>query len=303
MLRPNDVLVLNETRVLPARLLATRAETGGRVELLLLRHGDGDAWWALGRPGRALKPGVSLQVEVPGAAPALLVVRAVADGQYAIGYAGDWAALLERAGHVPLPPYIRRPDEPADRERYQTVFARVPGAVAAPTAGLHFTQSLLAEAEARGVAIARVVLHVGPGTFRPVTAERAEDHVLDPEAYEIPSTAAAALRAARAAGGRVIAVGTTVVRTLETGASLLTDEERASGEVVRAGSGRSALLIVPGHTFGAVDALVTNFHLPRSSLLFLVSALAGRERVMAAYERAVAERMRFYSYGDAMFIA
>jgi len=302
-LRAGDVLVLNETRVLPARLLATRAATGGRVELLLLRPAEGDAWWALARPGRALKPGVGLQVEVPGSAPASLVVRAMGEGMYALAYAGDWTALLERAGHVPLPPYIRRPDEPADLERYQTVFARVPGAVAAPTAGLHFTPELLAAAEARGVALARVVLHVGPGTFRPVTADDPRAHVLVPEAYEIPAAAAFALRAARAAGGRVIAVGTTVVRTLETGAALLGADERARGEVVRAGSGRSSLLIVPGHRFGAVDALVTNFHLPRSSLLFLVSALAGRDRVMAAYERAIAEGFRFYSYGDAMFIA
>jgi S-adenosylmethionine:tRNA ribosyltransferase-isomerase len=204
---------------------------------------------------------------------------------------------------MPLPPYIRRPDTAQDRERYQTVFARVPGAVAAPTAGLHFTPEFLAAAEARGVALARVVLHVGPGTFKPVTVEDPRAHQLDAEWYEIPSAAAAALRAARGAGGRVIAVGTTVTRTLETGAAALDDAARAAGEVVAAGSGWSDRLIVPPYTFGAVDALVTNFHLPRSSLLFLVSALAGREAVLAAYARAVEERFRFYSYGDAMFIA
>jgi S-adenosylmethionine:tRNA ribosyltransferase-isomerase len=302
-LRPHDVLVLNETRVLPARLLATRSATGGRVELLLVRPGRGDRWWAMGRPGRALKPGGELLVEGEDGPPARLVVVAIEDGLYALSHAGDWADLMARRGHVPLPPYIRRGDEPADRERYQTVYARVPGAIAAPTAGLHFTPEILERASSLGVALARVVLHVGPGTFRPVTADDPRAHVLDPEAYEIPPAAAGAIALARAKGGRVIAVGTTVVRTLETGASLLDDSSRARGEVVRAGGGTSGMLIVPGHAFRAVDALVTNFHLPRSSLLFLVSAFAGRERVLAAYARAVAEGMRFYSYGDAMFIA
>jgi S-adenosylmethionine:tRNA ribosyltransferase-isomerase len=301
-LRSGDALVLNETRVLAARILASRPGTGGRVELLLVRPGGGDEWWALAKPGRALKPGGTLKVEGPDGFAARLAVRGGEDGTYAIGYAGDWAELMARAGHVPLPPYIKRPDEPADRERYQTVFARVPGAVAAPTAGLHFTPQLLAAAEAKGISIVRVVLHVGPGTFRPVTAENVEGHKLDPEAYEIPTEAAAALAATRARGGRIVAVGTTVVRTLETGALALTDDARARGEVVRAGAGASSLLIVPGHDFRAVDALVTNFHLPRSSLLFLVAAFVGKERMFSAYARAVAEGFRFYSYGDAMFI-
>jgi S-adenosylmethionine:tRNA ribosyltransferase-isomerase len=230
-------------------------------------------------------------------------VRAVADALYALSYDGDWARLFEEAGHVPLPPYIRRPDTSADRERYQTVFARVPGAIAAPTAGLHFTPELLARAAAQGVATARIVLHVGPGTFKPVTVEDPAAHVLDPEEYEISDDAALRLAAARRGGGRVIAVGTTVARTLETGAAALTDEARASGEVVAAGSGWTGKLIVPPYEFRGLDGLVTNFHLPRSSLLFLVSALAGRERVLAAYARAIAEGFRFYSYGDAMFIA
>jgi S-adenosylmethionine:tRNA ribosyltransferase-isomerase len=304
LLRAGDVLVLNETRVIPARLFATRPETGTRVELLLVRSGEAGTWWAMARPGRALKAGRALVVDSgPDGAPARLEVRAAEGGLYALAYDGDWARLWEAAGHVPLPPYIRRNDTIDDRARYQTVFARVPGAIAAPTAGLHFTPELLARAEARGVSLARVVLHVGPGTFKPVTVEDPHAHQLDAEYYEIPAEAALRLRAARAAGGRVIAVGTTVTRTLETGARALSPEARAAGEVVAAGQGWTDHLIVPPYEFQAVDALVTNFHLPRSSLLFLVSALAGREAVLAAYRRAIEEGFRFYSYGDAMFVA
>jgi S-adenosylmethionine:tRNA ribosyltransferase-isomerase len=274
-------------------------DTGGRVELLFVRPGASGDWWAMGKPGKALTPGRVLRV--PGS-PARLTVREASAGLYSIAYEGDWARLMDEAGHVPLPPYIRRADSPADRERYQTVFARVPGAIAAPTAGLHFTPELLAQAAALGVATARIVLHVGPGTFKPVTVEDPRAHVLDPEFYEIGALAASTLRAARAAGGRVIAVGTTVTRTLETGAALLSSEARLLGEVVAAGSGWADRLIVPPYEFRAVDGLVTNFHLPRTSLLFLVSALAGREAVLAAYRRAIEERFRFYSYGDAMFI-
>ncbi len=302
LLREGDVLALNETRVIPARLFAERPETGGKIEILLVRPGDDGAWWAMARPGRSLQPGRNVRV-VPGGA--LLTVRAAEGGLYALAIASgaeDWTSLLEANGHVPLPPYIRRADTTADRERYQTVFARVPGAIAAPTAGLHFTPELLAAAAAKGVTTARVVLHVGPGTFKPVTVENPHAHALDPEWYEIPEAAAAALRAARGKGGRVIAVGTTVTRTLETGASLLDDAARAAGEIVAAGSGWTGRLIAPPYTFGAVDALVTNFHLPKSSLLFLVSALAGREHVLAAYQQAVDEGFRFYSYGDAMFV-
>lgn len=298
-LHPGDVLTLNETRVISARLFATRPETGGRVELLFVRPGDAGAWWAMARPGKALKPGRRLEVE---GADATLTVRQVRDGQYSLEFDGEWASLFEEAGHVPLPPYIRRPDTAADRERYQTVFARVPGAVAAPTAGLHFTPELLARASEFGVGTARIVLHVGPGTFKPITVEDPSAHVLDPEEYEITADAAARLAAARRAGGRVIAVGTTVARTLETGAAALTEEARAAGEVVAPGAGWTGRLIVPPYEFRGLDALVTNFHLPRSSLLFLVSALAGRERVLAAYQRAIAEGFRFYSYGDAMFV-
>jgi len=299
-LRPGDALVLNETRVIPARMFATRTGTGGAVELLFVRPSSNGAWWAMAKPGKSLRPGGTLEVE---GFKARLTVRTCEGGLYELAYDGDWAALMQAAGHVPLPPYIKRADESADRERYQTVFARVPGAIAAPTAGLHWTPALLEAARDRGVAVVRIVLHVGPGTFKPVSVEDPAAHVLDPEWYEIPPEAARTLAEARRGGGRVIAVGTTVARTLETGASLLGDEARAAGEVVAAGSGWTDRLIVPPYAFRGLDALVTNFHLPRSSLLFLVSALAGRENVLAAYRRAIDEGFRFYSYGDAMFIA
>jgi S-adenosylmethionine:tRNA ribosyltransferase-isomerase len=297
-LQPGDALVLNETRVIPARVFATRASTGGKVELLFVRPGPAGIWWAMGKPGKSLKPGGMLTV-----GDETLVVRECAQGLYALEYDGNWSALMESCGHVPLPPYIKRADDQADRERYQTVYARVPGAIAAPTAGLHWTPGLLAAAEMQGVLVERIVLHVGPGTFKPVAVEDPASHVLDPEWYEIPSETAARLASVRREGGRVVAVGTTVARTLETGAASLSEEARAAGEVVAAGSGWSDRLIVPPYTFRGLDALVTNFHLPRSSLLFLVSALAGRETILAAYRRAIDEGFRFYSYGDAMFIA
>ncbi len=300
-LRAGDVLVLNETRVIPARLFAERPETGGKVELLLLQPVAPGTWVAIGRPARALRKEEALLIRRPAGEPAWIQIEA-RSGHVYLKYDGDWNELIDSVGHVPLPPYIRRPDTPEDRERYQTVFARVPGAIAAPTAGLHFTTALLRAAEARGIGIARIVLHVGPGTFKPVTVEDPSQHTLEPERFEISRQAADRLCQARREGGRVVAVGTTVTRTLETGAALLFDEERATGEVVAALAGGTAKLIVPPYDFLAVDALVTNFHLPRSSLLFLVSALAGREAVLAAYRRAVAEGFRFYSYGDAMLV-
>ena len=202
---------------------------------------------------------------------------------------------LERCGHTPLPPYIRRPDRPLDRQRYQTIYAREGGSVAAPTAGLHFTTEVLARLRARGIEVAEVVLHVGPGTFQPVKAARVEDHRVAPEPYVVPTETAAAVERARARGGRVVAVGTTTVRTLETVA-------RADGGIV-AGEGETGLVIVPGVAFRVVDVLLTNFHLPRSSLLLLVAAFAGRERVLKAYAEALRAGYRFYSYGDAMLIA
>ena len=295
LLRPGDLLVVNRSRVIPARLKGRRG-SGGAAEILLVRDlGDG-RWHALVRPGRHLRPGQKVTVDED----LSVVVESEAlaeDGRRRVRLLSrrrDLAAALARCGHVPLPPYVKRPDTADDRERYQTVFAREPGSVAAPTAGLHFTPALLARLRAAGIATADVVLHVGPGTFRPVTVERVEDHRVMPEAYEVPPETARAIEETRARGGRVVAVGTTTVRTLESAAG-------ATGEV-RAGSGETDLVIVPGFRFRAVSALVTNFHLPRSSLLLLVSAFAGRDRVLGAYREALREGYRFYSYGDAMLV-
>lgn len=294
LLRPGDLLVTNRSRVFPARLLGRR-EGGGAAEVLLVRRREPDAWDALVRPGRRLRtgslvdvaPGFRVRIEGPSAGPERRV-RLLVDG-------ADPDDAIERHGHVPLPPYIRRPDAPADRDRYQTVFAREKGSVAAPTAGLHFTPELLDRLRGRGVERAEIVLHVGPGTFRPVEVDDVRDHRVDPERYAVPEETAAALDGARREGRRVVAVGTTATRALE---SAVDDAGR-----VRPGDGETGLVIVPGFRFRVTGALVTNFHLPRSSLLLLVSAFAGRERVLAAYAEAVRERYRFYSYGDAMLVA
>ena len=303
LLRPGDLLVTNRSRVFRARLLGRRPE-GGQAEVLLVRRLAGDEWLALVRPGRRLRPGTLVQVaegftaEIrsasspppgsPSADPAplrhvLLHVRA-----------GTADQAIERHGHVPLPPYIRRPDQPSDLARYQTVYAREPGSVAAPTAGLHFTPALFEALAAHGIESASLVLHVGPGTFRPVEVEDVRDHRVDPERYTIPPETADAFARARAEGRRIVAVGTTVTRALESAVD-------GAGRLPP-GDGETRLVVVPGHPFRAVDALVTNFHLPRSSLLLLVSAFAGRERLLDAYAAAVAERYRFYSYGDAMLL-
>jgi len=308
LLRPGDLLVTNRSRVFPARLLGRRVG-GGRAEVLLVRRRAGGQWDALLRPGRRLRAGAvvevadGLRVRVVGAraerggpphaaadetAGALRRVELLTSD-------GDDAAAIERHGHPPLPPYIHRPDEAADRERYQTVYAREPGSVAAPTAGLHFTPELLAQLAKRGIERAELVLHVGPGTFRPVEATDVRRHRVEAERYVLPDETAAAVERARAEGRRVVAVGTTATRVLETAS--------AGDGRVRSGEGETALVIVPGHRFRVVDALVTNFHLPRSSLLLLACAFAGRERLLAAYREAVARRYRFYSYGDAMLIA
>ena len=295
LLRPGDLLVVNRSRVFPARLLGRR-EGGGGAEVFLLRDLGGDRWQALVRPGRRLRPGAHVTVD-PGLTVVVETAAVGPEGRRIVHLRADTGsveAALERAGHVPLPPYIRRPDRPEDRARYQTVFAREKGSVAAPTAGLHFTPALLEALSAAGIRIAEVVLHVGPGTFRPVTAEEVEDHHLEAEPYVVPEETANAIAATRAAGGRVVAVGTTVVRTLEAAA-------RDDG-FVPAGAGETALVVRPGFTFRVVDALVTNFHLPRSSLLLLVAAFAGRERVLGAYAEAVRRGYRFYSYGDAMLL-
>lgn len=284
LLRPGDLLVLNDTRVIPARLYG-RSAGGGRMEVLLVERTGEREWEALVKPGKRARPGAPIDFGESLAAE----VTGKSEDRYSLRFSEPVEPHLERLGHIPLPPYIHRPDTAEDRERYQTVYARTPGAIAAPTAGLHFTEDLLKEIEEAGVGIVRVTLHVGIGTFKPVSAERIEEHRMDRERYEISEEAAEAIRRA----GRIVAVGTTVVRTLESAAV-------GTGEV-RAGSGSTELFITPGYRFQVVDALLTNFHLPRSTLLMLVSAFAGRERVLAAYEEAVREGYRFYSYGDAMF--
>jgi S-adenosylmethionine:tRNA ribosyltransferase-isomerase len=293
-----DLLVFNDTRVVPARLLGRKA-SGGRVELLLVeRVGPGEpVWRCLLRASR--KPGPGARLELADDLSATVLGREV-DGLWLVGFdrtsssLGSLESALERAGRLPLPPYIERPPAEDDRERYQTVFARRPGAVAAPTAGLHFTPELLGALAAAGLGTAWLTLHVGPGTFEPVRTERVDDHVMHAEAFEIPEATADAVRGARERGGRIVAVGTTVVRALEHVA------ER-DGEVHPA-RGACGLFIRPGFRFRVVDALLTNFHLPRSTLLMLVAAFAGRERVLEAYAHAARERYRFYSYGDAMLV-
>ncbi|HYL06267.1 MAG TPA: tRNA preQ1(34) S-adenosylmethionine ribosyltransferase-isomerase QueA [Thermoanaerobaculia bacterium] len=363
LLRPGDLLVVNDTRVLPARLYGRAVHGGGsggsggsgagatpaeapmmaagasgaaagarEIELLLVQRVGEREWEVLARPGKRARPGAVIEITgreggsgsysggsgdpagVAGGSTATggdpgagsrsgagsgvfaEVTALTGDGRRRVRFSEPIEPHLERLGHVPLPPYIHRPDEPADRERYQTVFARRPGAIAAPTAGLHFSEELLAALAAAGIEIAAVTLHVGIGTFKPVTAPLVSDHRMERERYEISEAAAAALARARAAARRVVAVGTTVVRALEGAAA---GAASAAGEVP-AGAGETGLFITPGFPFQVVDALLTNFHLPRSTLLMLVSAFAGRERVLAAYHEALSRGYQFFSYGDAM---
>jgi len=294
LLEPGDCLVLNDTRVLRCRLVGRRADTGARMEVLLLREMGEGVWEALARPARRARPGARLELEA-GAVRTLVLERAQGGlVRLAVEPREDLLATLERVGRVPLPPYITRPL--ADAERYQTVYARREGSAAAPTAGLHFTPEVLAALGDRGVVLAWITLHVGLGTFAPVRAERVADHRMHEEWYAVGPEAAAAVEAARARGSRVVAVGTTVCRTLETVAGLDPDGR------VRPGTGWTDLFIVPGYRWRAVDALVTNFHLPRSTLLMLVSAFAGREVILGAYREAIRLGYRFYSFGDAMLI-
>ncbi|OLC06130.1 MAG: tRNA preQ1(34) S-adenosylmethionine ribosyltransferase-isomerase QueA [Gemmatimonadetes bacterium 13_1_40CM_70_11] len=297
LLTPADVLVLNASRVIPARLHGRReaggAKGGASAEILVVRELEDGSWLAMGHPGGKLKPGRRVRI---GADSVVEIVEVLGGGLRRVKFVGplDAHATVARYGEVPLPPYIHRPPTDADRERYQTVYAEHDGSVAAPTAGLHFTSELLARAVATGVAVARLDLHIGPGTFKPVEAAELERHVMHPEAYAVSEAAAQTINARRAAGGQVWAVGTTVVRTLETLA-------HADGQV-RAGAGETRLFIHPPYQFRAVDRLLTNFHLPRSTLLMLVCAFGGYEAVMAAYREAIQEGYRFYSYGDAMAI-
>jgi len=292
-LRAGDALVLNETRVRPARLEVHR-ESGGHVELLLVRPDADGTWRALARPARKAAPGTRLSTA--DARLTFEVVAAGEDGERTLRVvAGDLAETLNALGEIPLPPYIHRAPEPADRERYQTVFAKVEGAVAAPTAGLHFSGELLATLERSGVVPVRVLLHVGPGTFRPVSAPDPAQHRMDEEFFEVSEEAAARLRAIRAQGGRIVAVGTTAVRALESACD-------AHGGAIGAATAWTRKFILPPYRFQAVDALLTNFHLPRTTLLLLVAAFAGAPLLRAAYAHAVREEYRFYSYGDAMLI-
>jgi len=289
LLEPGDLLVFNETRVIPARLFASKP-TGGRVELLVERVTGERTALAHGRASKPLRAGQELAIEGGGR----LLVIGHRDGLVQVESPDEAVlALLQRAGHTPLPPYIERADEAADRERYQSVFARVPGAVAAPTASLHFDETVLAALEARGVESVRLLLHVGAGTFQPVRGEDLSAHRMHQEWCEVGPEVVAAIEATRKRGRRVVAVGTTVVRALESAG--------ADG-TLKPHSGETGLFITPGYTFRTVDVLVTNFHLPRSTLLMLVSAAAGREAVLAAYRHAVKAGYRFFSYGDAMLI-
>jgi S-adenosylmethionine:tRNA ribosyltransferase-isomerase len=303
LLRAGDLLVFNDARVIPARLRGHKTASGGRVELLLveprpaLPEEAGERWYCLGQASKGLRPGTELSFSsgIKG-----FVTAQEPEGGLEVRLEPGGDALLSalwEAGEIPLPPYIRHAQAPAARDpnadRYQTIFARRPGASAAPTAGLHFTERLLKQLESKGIRRATLTLFVGPGTFLPVRTEALADHRMHEEGFEIPPDTAEAVARTKAAGGRVVAVGTTALRALEAA---------GRGGALAAGPGRTDLFILPGYRFQVVDALVTNFHLPRSTLLMLVSALAGRDRILAAYAEAIARRYRFFSYGDAMLL-
>jgi S-adenosylmethionine:tRNA ribosyltransferase-isomerase len=297
LLEPQDLLVFNDTRVIPARVFGVK-DSGGKVEILLERVLDARTALAHVRSSKGLKPAAT--VNLPGGHTASMLGRQ--DDLFQLEFSCDVAGFFEAHGEMPLPPYIARAPEIADRERYQTLYARVLGAVAAPTAGLHFDTDIFAALEARHIRRAFVTLHVGAGTFQPVRAKNIEEHVMHEEYLEVPKATCDAIDAARAAGGRVIAVGTTVVRSLETAAAAAGNGEDGPGRVCAPYHGATRIFIKPGHRFRAVDAMVTNFHLPESTLLMLCSAFAGREALLAAYAHAVQARYRFFSYGDAMFL-
>jgi len=319
LLRPDDLVVVNNTRVFPARLYGHRSGQRaqplsphnpaaqdflrGRIEVLLTRQVADDPieWECLVRPGRKIGIGEKLYFGDPPALEAEVTQRG-SFGERRIRFAPvpDFFARIERIGHVPLPPYIDRDDATADHDRYQTVYAQARGSVAAPTAGLHFTPEILQQIRERGIAIAEITLHVGLGTFQPVRVEKVEDHKLHREWFEIPAEAAQAINRAKADARRVVAVGTTTVRTLEYAAGL--SDKRSGGDRIEPGRGEADLFIYPGYRFRVVDALLTNFHLPQSTLLMLVCALGGKELILAAYRQAVKAGYRFYSYGDCMFV-
>ncbi|WP_117276825.1 tRNA preQ1(34) S-adenosylmethionine ribosyltransferase-isomerase QueA [Streptococcus intermedius] len=292
-LQPGDALVMNDTRVLPARLHGEKPETGGHVELLLLKNTEGDDWEVLAKPAKRLKVGAQISFG-DGRLTATILEELEHGGRIVrFHYQGIFLEVLESLGEMPLPPYIH--EKLKDRERYQTVYAKENGSAAAPTAGLHFTKELLAKIEAKGVKLVYLTLHVGLGTFRPVSVDNVDEHEMHSEFYTLSEEAAETLRQVKASGKRVIAVGTTSIRTLETIGS------KFNGEI-KADSGWTNIFIKPGYDWKVVDAFSTNFHLPKSTLVMLVSAFAGRELVLSAYQHAIDEKYRFFSFGDAMFI-
>lgn len=292
-LHPGDALVMNDTRVLPARLHGEKPETGGHVELLLLKNTEGDNWEVLAKPAKRLKVGAAISFG-DGRLTATVLEELEHGGRIVrFHYQGIFLEVLESLGEMPLPPYIH--EKLKDRERYQTVYAKENGSAAAPTAGLHFTKELLAQIEAKGVKLVYLTLHVGLGTFRPVSVDNVDEHEMHSEFYTLSEEAANTLRQVKASGHRVVAVGTTSIRTLETIGS------KFNGEI-KADSGWTNIFIKPGYDWKIVDAFSTNFHLPKSTLVMLVSAFAGRELVLSAYQHAIDEKYRFFSFGDAMFI-
>jgi len=311
ILRPGDLLILNDSRVIPARLYATRARSQqtqhnspdptGRIEVLLTEHLGADDWSALVRPSRKIQPGERLLFHAPSETAPLLEAEILAAGEFGertlrFAPVPDFQSILEKIGHMPLPPYIHRDDEPEDRDRYQTVYSHEPGSAAAPTAGLHFTPEILARLKQNGIQIETITLHVGLGTFQSVRAEDLADIHLHAERYTLPPATAEAINAALREGRRIIAAGTTTTRTLEHCAKI------AAGKPLEPHTGQTEIFLSPGHKFQIVSGLLTNFHLPQSTLLMLVSAFAGREAVLAAYTHAVEQKYRFFSYGDCMLL-
>ena len=291
-LHPGDCLVINDTKVIPARLIGAKEDTGAKIEILLLKRKENDVWETLVKPGKKCRPGAKVVFGNGELHAEILEVLEDGNRLVQFSYEGIFEEVLDRLGQMPLPPYITHKLE--DKNRYQTVYAKYEGSAAAPTAGLHFTKELLQEIEESGVKIARVTLHVGLGTFRPVKVENVLEHHMHSEFYHVSEEAANIINETRKNGGRIISVGTTSTRTLESVA-------KEDGTIVP-GSGNTEIFIYPGYKFKAIDCLITNFHLPESTLLMLVSALAGKDHIMAAYEEAVKERYRFFSFGDAMFI-
>lgn len=294
-LKPGDCLVLNNSKVLPARILGIKEGTGAKVEFLLIKRKDGDLWETMVRPGKRIKPGDRVSFsEKPKLVAEVLDFSEDGTRLVRFDYDGLFLETLDKVGRMPLPPYIQRDSEEVDKERYQTVYSLKEGSVAAPTAGLHFTRELIEQAKDKGVKIAYVTLHVGIGTFRPVKTEIIEEHKMHFEEYEIDEENASIINGVKTAGGRIIAVGTTSTRTLESAA--------LSDKTVKAGWANTGIFIYPGYRFQVIDSLITNFHLPKSTLLMLISAFYDREKILEAYRVAVEQRYRFFSYGDAMLI-